>query len=116
MIKQEGVISQQQSPTENLVTLKSIQVSGVRVFDSFLNFSKKCYEICCYRIDHSSLDMSQEKQSILRYVIQGDISDSKQRKSRKGSQKNLKNDHIITNLLYRQDLTSDVYVLGYISM
>lgn len=46
MIKQEGVISQQQSPTENLVTLKSIQVSGVRVFDSFLNFSKKCYEIC----------------------------------------------------------------------
>ena len=60
--------------------------------------------------------MSQEKQSILRYVIQGDISDSKQRKSRKGSQKNLKNDHIITNLLYRQDLASDVYVLGYISM
>ena len=46
LIQQEGDITQQQAHTETLGHLKSIRVSKVRVFDSFVDYAKRKYEIC----------------------------------------------------------------------
>ena len=51
LIQQEGDITQQQTHAETLGHLKSIRVSKVRMFDSFVDYAKRKYEICSSVVD-----------------------------------------------------------------